>query len=183
MCARLAGESVSPAGNRPGGVRAEAGRLAAMRRADVLWLAGQVVLFVLAFIVIPSTDGLVGRLPVPGADAIGVGLMGIGAAVGIVAMIQLGRQLVPQPSPVRGGRLIETGLYGVVRHPIYTAVLLLIAGSMFRSVSLAGLSVLVVTMLFFDRKSAYEESLLADAYPSYDGYRRRVRWKLVPGVR
>lgn len=154
-----------------------------MRRADVLWLAGQGVLFVLAFIVVPRTGGWFGRLAVPGARPVGWAVFAAGAVVGIVAMLRLGRQLVPQPSPVRDGTLIDTGLYAVVRHPIYAAVLLLIAGSVIRVLSIAGLLVIVVSAMFFDRKSSYEEALLAAAYPGYDAYRERVRWKLVPGVR
>lgn len=154
-----------------------------MRRADVLWLAGQGVLFLLAFVVLPSTDGLFGRLAVPGERAVGSVVFGAGIVVGVAAMLRLGRQLVPQPTPVRGGSLIDTGMYGVVRHPIYLAVLLLIAGSVIRVLSIAGLALTAVSAVFFDRKSAYEESLLADAYPEYDAYRRRVRWKLLPGIR
>lgn len=154
-----------------------------MRRADVLWLAGQGVLFLLAFIVLPSTDGLLGRLDVPGDRAVGWAVFAVGAVVGVVAMIGLGRQLVPQPTPVQGGRLVDTGLYGVVRHPIYTAVLLLIAGSVIRVLSVAGLVLVAAAAVFFDRKSTYEENLLSDTYPGYEDYRRRVRWKLLPGIR
>lgn len=154
-----------------------------MRRADAWWLAGQVVLFVLAFIVLPRTDGWFGRVDVPGARMIGSAVFAIGALVAIIAMLQLGRQLVPQPSPVANGRLIDTGLYGIVRHPIYTGVLLLMAGSVIRVPSLAGLGLIVASVVFFDRKSAYEEALLTTTYPAYDAYQGRVRWKLVPGVR
>ena len=154
-----------------------------MARADMLWLAGQALLLVVAFVVVPATDGIAGRLMVAGARPAGYTIAAAGAIIGVVSMLRLGRQLVPQPTPVRGGDLIESGIYGVVRHPIYLAVLLLIAGVVVRSLSLAGLAVLAVAVVFFDRKSAYEEVLLTRAYPQYEGYRSRVRWKLVPGLR
>jgi protein-S-isoprenylcysteine O-methyltransferase Ste14 len=154
-----------------------------MARADMRWLAGQAVLLVVAFVVIPATDGIAGRLLVTGTRPAGYTIAAAGAIIGVVSMLRLGRQLVPQPTPVQGGELIESGIYGVVRHPIYLAVLLLIAGVVVRSLSLAGLAVLLVAIGFFDRKSAYEETLLTHAYPEYEDYRSRVRWKLVPGVR
>lgn len=154
-----------------------------MRRADVGWLAGQGVLFVLAFIVVPRADGWFGRLDVPGARPVGWAVFVLGAVVGVAAMLRLGHQLVPQPSPVRNGTLIDTGLYGVVRHPIYSGVLLMIAGSVIRVPSIAGVLVILGSVVFFDRKSAYEEGLLAATYATYATYRERVRWKLLPGVR
>lgn len=159
------------------------GQLGGMLRADVWWLAGQAVLLVLALVVVPATGGIAGRVRLPGAPAAGVVLVVAAVVVGLAAMLQLGRQLVPQPTPVTGGRLVESGLYGVVRHPIYLAVLLGVAGVVVRSLSVAGVALLVVALVFFDRKSAYEERLLAAAYPGYDSYRSRVRWKLVPGLR
>lgn len=154
-----------------------------MRRADWWWLTGQGVLFVLAFVVVPSTGGLVGRLRVPGTATVGTVVFATGVVVGLVAAAGLGRQLAPQPSPVRGGTLVDRGLYRVVRHPIYLAVLLLVAGSLVRSLSVAGIVLFVVAFAFFDRKSAYEESLLSATYPGYAQYQQRVRWKLVPGLR
>lgn len=156
---------------------------AAMARADILWLAGQAALLLVAFVVAPATDGIAGRLMIPGTRPAGYVIAAIGAVVAIASVLRLGRQLVPQPTPVQGGRLIDAGLYRVVRHPIYLGVLLLIAGVLVRSLSLAGLMVLVAAYVFFDRKSAYEETLLTATYPEYERYRERVRWKLVPGVR
>jgi protein-S-isoprenylcysteine O-methyltransferase Ste14 len=154
-----------------------------MRRADWWWLTGQGVLFLLAFVVVPATDGVFWRLPVPGAGVAGVVVFGAGVVVGLVAAAHLGRQLVPQPSPIDDGAMVETGLYALVRHPIYLAVLLLISGAVIRWLSVAGLMLLAVAFLFFDRKSAYEERLLCATYPGYARYRERVRWKLVPGLR
>jgi protein-S-isoprenylcysteine O-methyltransferase Ste14 len=59
----------------------------------------------------------------------------------------------------------------------------MISGAVIGVPSLPGAILIVVSGVFFDRKSAYEEALLADAYPGYDDYRRRVRWKLLPGLR
>jgi protein-S-isoprenylcysteine O-methyltransferase Ste14 len=153
-----------------------------MARSDILWLTGQAALLVMAFVVVPATDGVAGRLMIPGTRPAAYLIAAMGAIVGVASVIRLGRQLVPQPTPVRGGHLIDSGIYGVVRHPIYVAVLLLIAGAVVRSLSLAGLLLLAVAFVFFDRKSAYEEMLLAATYPGYEDYRARVRWKLVPGV-
>lgn len=154
-----------------------------MRRADVAWLSVQVVLFVLAFIVVPATGGGFGRIHLPASRVFGWAVFGLGASVGVLSMLRLGRQTVPQPSPIRDGEMIDTGPYAVVRHPIYTAVLLMVAGSVLRVPSVAGLAVIVVSAVFFDRKITYEEALLADTYPAYDDYRRRVPWRLLPGVR
>lgn len=147
------------------------------------WLSVQAGLFVLAFVVVPATNGGFGRVTVPASRLVGWTVFGLGAGIGMFAAVRLGRQTVPQPSPIRDGQLIDTGPYAVVRHPIYTAVLLMLAGSVLRVPSLAGLLVVAISAVFFDRKITYEESLLADAYEEYAAYRRRVRWRLLPGVR
>ena len=154
-----------------------------MTRTDRRWLAGQAVLLLVAFVALPLTGGGAGRLVVAGAATTGYVVAAAGLAVGLAAMRRLGRQLVPQPTPVRGGRLVDDGIYGVVRHPIYLGLLLLIAGVVLRWLSLSGLLLLIAAFAFFDRKSAYEERLLDAAYPEYRDYRAGVRWKLLPGVR
>lgn len=154
-----------------------------MRWRDGLWIAGQVVVLVVSFVVVPLVDGGIGRLDLPGQRVVGLALLVVAVSVGIVAMRQLGAQLVPQPTPIHGGEVVDHGLYGVVRHPIYLAVLLACAGSLTLVASLTGLVVLAAAVLFFDRKAAWEESLLVAAYPGYVDYQRRVRFRLLPGLR
>lgn len=154
-----------------------------MNRRDAAWLAGQAVVLVVVLVGLPLADGGPGRLDVPGARAVGIAVAAAGVVLGVVAMRQLGRQLVPQPTPISGGTLVDHGVYGRVRHPIYTAVLVVCTGVVVALSSVTGVVVLVAVAAFFDRKSAHEESLLEAAHPTYAAYRARVPWKLVPGVR
>lgn len=137
----------------------------------------------LAFIVVPSADGGPGRVEIEGSRPVGTAVVIAGVGVLAAAFLGLGRQLVPQPTPVEGGQLVDRGLYGVVRHPIYTGVLLLIVGGLARTPSLTGLAVALASFAFFDAKSAHEERLLVATYEGYEAYRGRVRWKLIPFVR
>ena len=82
---------------------------------------------------------------------------------------------------MRQGELIQSGLYGLVRHPMYGGVILSALGwALFRA-SLPALVLAVILAVFFDRKAHYEEKRLAAAYPEYPDYRRRVR-KLIPFI-
>jgi protein-S-isoprenylcysteine O-methyltransferase Ste14 len=154
-----------------------------LSRADIGWLTGQVVVLGVMLVAMPLADGGPGRIQVPGSSVVGGAVVAAGIVWGIVAMRQLGRQLVPQPTPVAGGRLVDAGLYGIVRHPIYTAVLAICTGVVVAVPSGTGLVLLVATWVFFDRKSAYEEGLLRAAHPTYAAYQARVPWKFVPGIR
>ncbi len=113
--------------------------------------------------------------------AIGAALIVIGASVAVLGLLGLRENLTPVPRPVAGGRLVDTGVYGIVRHPIYTGIIgagigwALVTGSPAALVVAAGLAV------FFDLKSRREEGWLQAAYPGYGDYRRRVR-KLIPFI-
>ena len=158
-------------------------RLRQLSGTDLAWLSGQGVLFLLAFVLVPRADGGPGRVEVPGSRAAGTTVFALGALLGLASFVALGRQLVPQPTPIEYGELVDRGPYGVVRHPIYTAVLLMIVGGLARTPSATGAAVALASAAFFDRKSAHEERLLEATYPQYGDYAERVRWKLLPGVR
>jgi len=144
------------------------------------WVAIQAVLY--GLLALAGTAGpawgdpwlVAGRLG--GAGLVAAGL--VAAALGLVSLREI---LTAVPRPVEGGRLIESGIYGLVRHPIYTGIIAAAAGWGLVTASLPALLVALALGLFFDLKARREEAWLLAAYPGYAAYRRRVR-KLVPFV-
>ena len=79
-------------------------------------------------------------------------------------------------------QVVSTGLYGVVRHPMYTATLL-----MFLSIPLIlGSYVSLIVFLFYIPllvvRIGDEERLLRNELKGYNEYCNRVRWRLIPYV-
>lgn len=142
-----------------------------------VWVAGQVVLLG-ALIVAPGGDAWAK----PDALTLTANLLFFGglALVGAAAA-GLGRALTPTPVPTEAGRLTTTGLYRFVRHPIYTGVLAVVAGITLRSGSWLHLALAAATVVFFDRKAAWEERALRDRYPDYGDYAARTP-KFVPRI-
>lgn len=157
-----------------------------LTRSDLGWLTGQVAVFLLAFVVLPRVDGGPGRLATDAAwtRPVGTGVMVLGGALAAWAMVTLGPQLVPQPTPVDGGDVVVSGPYRFVRHPIYLGVLLLVVGSLTRTPSLAGVVVAVGAAVFLDRKAAHEERLLLARHPDqYGALLQTVPHRVVPSPR
>ena len=82
----------------------------------------------------------------------------------------------------KGQTVITTGLYGVVRHPMYLATLLmflplpLILGSFWGLIPFAAYPVLLVVRIFS------EEKLLTAELSGYVAYKEKVKHKLIPFV-
>ena len=77
--------------------------------------------------------------------------------------------------------LIESGLYGWVRHPIYCGLILAAFGWGLLVQGWLTLLWAAVLLIFFDIKSRREEAWLLARFPAYADYRRRVR-KLIPFI-
>jgi protein-S-isoprenylcysteine O-methyltransferase Ste14 len=145
------------------------------------WVIVQIILLGLILLLPTQIDGLP---TVPAslsmiALVVGGVIALAGLTIVILSALTLGPNLTIFPAPRPEGRLIQTGLYSLVRHPIYCGVILVALGW---SVARAGLLSLVMTgalVVFFDRKAAREEQWLVDKFPEYQEYRRRVR-KLIP---
>ncbi len=111
----------------------------------------------------------------------GAGLLLTLAAVGLLAaaVAHLGSNLTPFPRPLDSSTLVDTGAYGIVRHPIYTAIILALYGLALIANSLLGLIFSLIVFAFFNRKASFEERMLEQRYPRYGDYRKRVK-KLIP---
>jgi protein-S-isoprenylcysteine O-methyltransferase Ste14 len=146
-----------------------------------LWVLAQIPLLVLAYLV-PDRFGRV--LPLEQLDIIG-GLGFLLLAAGVlqfsVGAYSLGAALTPLPRPRPGIVLRTTGVYALVRHPIYSGILLVAIGWSLYQHSIAGLVFDAGLLFFFDRKAAREERWLMERFPDYAAYRQRVR-KLIPWI-
>ena len=113
------------------------------------------------------------------SSAVGIVLLIAGGTLAVRGIVDLGGALTPFPRPREGGRLIESGAYRLVRHPIYGGLVIGALGwGLFKASPLA-LLLSVGLLLFFDLKSRREEAWLADEYPGYGEYRNRTR-RLIP---
>lgn len=141
------------------------------------WVVAQTVLLILA-LWIPFETGEKGPFDL---RWLGAGLAALGLGFATIAMLSLRKTLTPFPKPREHGALQTGGPYSLVRHPIYTGMILSSFGWSLHQASSEGLLMSLVLAVFFDRKATYEEGWLVEKYPGYGEYRKRVR-KLVPGV-
>ncbi|MFW5748115.1 MAG: methyltransferase family protein [Chloroflexota bacterium] len=84
------------------------------------------------------------------------------------------------PTPRHGARLIQTGMYASVRHPIYAGVIITGLGAALVHGHPAPLVIGLLFIPFFTFKSLYEESLLRQTYSEYDSYIERTGRFLPP---
>jgi protein-S-isoprenylcysteine O-methyltransferase Ste14 len=78
--------------------------------------------------------------------------------------------------------LVSTGLYGVVRHPMYLGALIMMVGMPPALDSLWGLVAVAVALPVLAARILDEEKMLRQELPGYPEYASRVRKRLVPGV-
>jgi protein-S-isoprenylcysteine O-methyltransferase Ste14 len=106
----------------------------------------------------------------------------LGAWVGLAALRMHGRKLTPLPEPNPALGLQRTGVYAVIRHPMYTGLLLSAFGLAIllqKPLAIAAAGALTV---FFNLKAREEERRLRRCYPDYADYQRATgrflpRWR------
>src|SRR5262249_5637520 len=81
-----------------------------------------------------------------------------------------------------GQRVISTGPYALVRHPMYFGALPMFVGIPLALGSWWGLALVVPLTAGLVARLLDEEAYLVRNLPGYADYRNRVRWRLVPGI-
>ena len=82
----------------------------------------------------------------------------------------------------RGHRVIDTGPYAMVRHPMYVGVIVIFPGVALLLGSGWGALVGVILGLTFPLRIIGEERMLREELAGYVEYTERVRYRLIPGV-
>ncbi len=93
--------------------------------------------------------------------------------------LRLGPGLTPLPFPKEGAPLIQSGPYALVRHPIYSGLLIGSAGIALLASGWLTWIYAAALFLLLDFKTRREERWLSAKFPEYGSYQRRVR-KLLP---
>lgn len=100
----------------------------------------------------------------------------IGLSVAVIGRIQLGKNWVnlEDYQVIPDQQLVQRGIYGYVRHPIYTGDILLIFGL---ELALNSWLVLIIIplVLVVVRQTLAEEAVLSQAFPDYKSYRQRTK--------
>ena len=81
-----------------------------------------------------------------------------------------------------GQHVVDTGLYGIVRHPMYSATILLFLSMPLILRSLLSLIVLLVYPAIIIMRLRSEEAFLAENLAGYREYMQKVRWRLIPFI-
>lgn len=105
----------------------------------------------------------------------------LGFVICILSLIQLNKNLSPYPSPKSGSELVTNGIYGIVRHPIYTGIIVTTVSFGVYNGDIIRIVIGVVIWILFEYKASYEEGLLSDKFPEYEGY-KKATGKIFPGI-
>ncbi|BBY46238.1 hypothetical protein A5765_07665 [Mycolicibacterium celeriflavum] len=161
--------------------RITSGPWAETRLAQKFIIVGIVLSFV-AVGVISSLDHRFGWSTVPTAVAV------IGNAV-VFAGLLLSEFVVIQNNYAAATITVEaeqpvvsTGLYGVVRHPMYAGALVMFLGTPLALASYWGLLTVIPGFFVFAARITDEEKALRRELDGYDEYTKKVHYRLVPGV-
>jgi protein-S-isoprenylcysteine O-methyltransferase Ste14 len=122
-----------------------------------------------------------GRMPAP-PPAASEAVVACGLALAIWARITIGSNWSGTVDLKKGHSLVTHGPYSLVRHPIYTAVLLMLLGTAMSDAAPGAFLGMVPASLSMLIKMGREEELMARRFPGeYGRYRKRVK-ALVPFV-
>jgi len=108
-------------------------------------------------------------------------LLSIGVCVALAGAIALGRNLTPFPKPSGKARLVRRGIFSLIRHPIYTGVMLASLGWALVWQSWPALLMALGLIPFFDAKARREEYWLRKSFSEYLDYQQRVK-RFIPWI-
>lgn len=81
-----------------------------------------------------------------------------------------------------GQKVIDTGLYGIVRHPMYMSTLLLFLAMPLVLGSVISFVIMLAYIPIIAKRMKNEEQVLEEGLEGYREYKQRVRWKVIPFI-
>lgn len=121
--------------------------------------------------------------PTPVISGLGalIGLAGFGILILSVFQNEFAVPIVRDQSE-RGQVLVDTGLYGLIRHPFYLGFLLFFTGIGLWLESYASVLMVSILLLLLAVRIFIEEKTLCQTLPGYTDYMAKVKYRLVPFI-
>jgi protein-S-isoprenylcysteine O-methyltransferase Ste14 len=136
---------------------------------DFLFVSLQLLLFIL-FVMPFQLDQSLPQLPKwPAQLAVIIGLIEV-----VWAYMQLRNFISAWPTPKDNSELVTWGIFAIIRHPIYSGIVLCTSGYAFYKADLYRLLVCLALLTLFYFKSAYEEKRLVERFKVYPRYKANV---------
>jgi protein-S-isoprenylcysteine O-methyltransferase Ste14 len=161
--------------------RMRAGPLAEARTLQRIVIAVVFICFPAMFVV-SALDHRFGWSPVPATVClIGDVLVAIGLGIAMLVVIQNG-YAAANVTVEAGQTVVSTGLYGLVRHPMYTGNVILMLGVPLALGSYWGLVFVIPGLVVLVLRIGDEEQLLRQELNGYRDYTEQVHYRLLPYV-
>lgn len=106
-------------------------------------------------------------------------LIMLGLSIVLFGIVSLGNSLTVSPVPKKDAVLRKTGMYSIVRHPIYLGILILGSGLTIPSGSFLTLCAYLFLVIILSFKARFEDNLLLAKFPEYREYATKVG-RIVP---
>ena len=141
---------------------------------------GGLYLSLAAMVVVSALDHRFGWSPVPTAICL-VGDVLVAVGLGVVMLVVIQNSYAAATVRVEAGqKLVSTGLYGLVRHPMYTGNVIMMVGIPLALGSYWGLVFVVPGLIVLALRIRDEEKLLQEELDGFREYTQKVRYRLVP---
>jgi protein-S-isoprenylcysteine O-methyltransferase Ste14 len=161
--------------------RLTSGPWAETRLAQKLIIVG-IVLTVVAVGVVSALDHRFGWSTVP-TPVVVLGNVLVLVGLGLAELVVIQNNYAASTITVeKEQKVVSTGLYGLVRHPMYVGALIMMVGMPLALGSYWGLLTIIPGVLVFAARINDEEKALRDELNGYDEYTQKVHYRLVPGV-
>lgn len=118
----------------------------------------------------------------PALEYVGIVLIGVGLVLVFAGFRGLGKSLTANPVPIEDGKLVTTGIFSIVRHPIYLGLLIVTLGLVVSSGVWAQIIVWAALAVLLNYKMRWEEVMLSKKYKGYAQYMATVP-ALIPGLK
>lgn len=137
------------------------------------------LVFILPILILPFTKGQKITISTFFALVIGIPLLTLNFYIKIIAQKQIGKL----PGLKTKGKLIATGIYSIIRHPLYLSNGFLALGLAIVFKSLYAFLFSIAYFLLFLPIIYFEEKNLLKKYgKEYTKYKRKVPWKIIPWI-